>query len=116
MLQIRNIYISEDCKQTSPISAVLKKLNLKKEAPEENGIDLYRRAAASEFVNVMNGMLKGMEEGRFTTLMPELQESQEKDHEIPGSIPEWYHLKNDVRGKHIYFNLVIYDQYLHLTI
>ena len=46
MLQIRNIYISEDCKQTSPRSTVLKKLNLKEEAPEENGIDLYRRAAA----------------------------------------------------------------------
>ena len=57
----------------------------------------------SEFVNVMSHMLNLI--GGFTTLMPELQDSQEKGHEIPGATPEWYHMKHNDRGKdiHIFF-------------
>jgi len=37
---------AEDCKQITPRSSVLKKLNLKHEAPQEIGMNLYKRAAA----------------------------------------------------------------------
>jgi len=37
---------AEDCKQMTPKTTVLKKLNFKQEAPQENGMNLYKRAAA----------------------------------------------------------------------
>ena len=77
-----------------PLSSTMRCVNLSRQ---------YRCGTIlSEFVNVMSHMLKEEGGGRFTTLMPDLQDLMEKGHEIPGTVPEWYHMKTNDRGKHIH--------------
>ena len=64
-------------------------------------------------MNVLSCTLKGEAGGMFATLMPEVQDSQEKGHEIPGATPEWYHVKYNDRGNDIYISF-IYSQYLQM--
>ena len=77
-----------------PLSSTMRYVNLSRQ---------YRCGTIlSDFVNVMSCTLKGEGGGRFATLMPQLQDSQEKGHEIPGATSEWYHMKHNDRGKDIH--------------
>ena len=71
-----------------PSPSTMRSVNLKRQ---------YRCGTIlNRFLIVMSQMLRLHE--NFTTLMPELEESQEKGHEIPGAIPEWFHQEYDERG------------------